>query len=82
MCAEMVDLYQTDGIIAEPAGALAASAALRMPLRSPLRGAVVCVLSGKSNHIHRYGEILDRTGRYVERGVNRRQLVTGGYPCD
>jgi len=81
VCAEMVDLYQTDGIIAEPAGALA-SAALRMPLRSPLRGAVVCVLSGGNNDIHRYGEILDRTGRYVERGVNRRLLVTGGYPCD
>ncbi|MET7880763.1 pyridoxal-phosphate dependent enzyme [Micromonospora profundi] len=77
VCAEMVDLYQTDGIIAEPAGALA-SAALRMPLRSPLRGPVVCVLSGGNNDIHRYGEILERTGRYVGREVNRPQLVTGG----
>lgn len=37
VCAEMVDLYQTEGIIAEPAGALA-SAALRLPLRRPPQG--------------------------------------------
>ncbi|MFD6567726.1 hypothetical protein [Micromonospora profundi] len=36
------------------------------------------VLSGGNNDIHRYGEILERTGRYVGREVNRPQLVTGG----
>jgi threonine dehydratase len=77
VCAEMVDLYQTDGIIAEPAGALA-SAALRMPLRRRLHGAVVCVLSGGNNDIHRYGEVLDRSDRYIERGTHRPLLATGG----
>jgi threonine dehydratase len=76
ICAEMVDLYQTDGIIAEPAGALA-SAALRIPLRRPVRGAVVCVLSGGNNDIHRYGEILDRARRYIGRG---RYLWPSGPP--
>jgi threonine dehydratase len=71
ICAEMVDLYQTDGIIAEPAGALA-SAALRVPLRRPLRGPVVCVLSGGNNDIHRYAEILDRAGRYIGSGKRQR----------
>ncbi len=77
ICAEMVDLYQTEGIIAEPAGALA-SAALRVPLRRPPRGAVVCVLSGGNNDIHRYGEILDRARRYVERSADRPLLAAGG----
>jgi threonine dehydratase len=77
VCAEMVDLYQTDGIIAEPAGALA-SAALRMPLRSRLRGAVVCVLSGGNNDIHRYGEVLERSDRYTSAGTPRPLQATGG----
>lgn len=77
ICAEMVDLYQTDGIIAEPAGALA-SAALRMPLRRVPGGAVVCVLSGGNNDIHRYGEILDRARRYAEGGLDSGLLAAGG----
>jgi threonine dehydratase len=63
VCAEMVDLYQTDGIIAEPAGALA-SAAARMPLQRSPQGNVVCVVSGGNNDIYRYGEVLARARRY------------------
>jgi threonine dehydratase len=63
VCDEMVDLYQTDGIIAEPAGALA-SAAARMSLRRVPQGTVVCVLSGGNNDIDRYGEVLARARRF------------------
>jgi threonine dehydratase len=59
ICAEMLTLYQTDGIIAEPAGALA-NAALGAAV-SPAPGAqVVCVLSGGNNDVSRYSEILER----------------------
>jgi threonine dehydratase len=59
ICAEMLKLYQTDGIIAEPAGALA-SGALGAKV-SPAAGAqVVCVLSGGNNDVSRYSEILER----------------------
>lgn len=58
VCSEMLDLYQTDGIIAEPAGALA-SAALGMFQLAP--GAkVICVLSGGNNDVSRYAEIVER----------------------
>ena len=65
VCGEMLSLYQSDGIIAEPAGALASS-----PLR---RGAhdvgvviepgqtVVCVVSGGNNDISRYSEVIERS---------------------
>jgi threonine dehydratase len=59
ICAEMLTLYQTDGIIAEPAGALA-TAALGTAV-SPAPGAqVVCLLSGGNNDVSRYSEILER----------------------
>jgi threonine dehydratase len=59
ICAEMLRLYQTDGIIAEPAGALAIGAlGARI---SPAPGAqVVCVLSGGNNDVSRYSEIIER----------------------
>lgn len=59
VCAEMVDLYQTEGIIAEPAGALASAAVSHGALRRPA-GPVVCVVSGGNNDIRRYGEVLER----------------------
>jgi threonine dehydratase len=59
ICAEMLSLYQTDGIIAEPAGALA-TGALGTAV-SPAPGAtVVCVVSGGNNDVSRYSEILER----------------------
>ncbi|WP_098958703.1 threonine ammonia-lyase IlvA [Pseudonocardia sp. N23] len=58
VCTEMLALYQTDGIIAEPAGALATAAldGLTIP-----RGSVtVCVLSGGNNDVSRYAEVVER----------------------
>lgn len=59
VCVEMLDLYQTDGIIAEPAGALA-SGALAEALDPEPGSVTVCVLSGGNNDVSRYSEILER----------------------
>jgi threonine dehydratase len=65
VCVEMLDLYQVDGIIAEPAGALAAAALPMLDL--PVGATVVCVLSGGNNDVSRYAEVVERalvhTGR-------------------
>jgi threonine dehydratase len=59
ICAEMLTLYQTDGIIAEPAGALA-TAALGTAISPAPGSVVVCVVSGGNNDVSRYAEILER----------------------
>jgi threonine dehydratase len=55
----MLSLYQADGIIAEPAGALA-SAALHLDLGLAPGSTVVCVLSGGNNDVSRYAEVVER----------------------
>ncbi|HXQ58521.1 MAG TPA: pyridoxal-phosphate dependent enzyme, partial [Acidimicrobiales bacterium] len=60
VCTEQLALYQDDGIVAEPAGALAIAAL--GSLGSSIEGkTVVCVLSGGNNDVARYGEILERS---------------------
>jgi threonine dehydratase len=65
VCVEMLDLYQVDGIIAEPAGALAPAALPTLDL--PAGATVLCVLSGGNNDVSRYAEVVERalvhTGR-------------------
>jgi threonine dehydratase len=73
VCSEMLDLYQTDGIIAEPAGALA-SAALRDYLPRAPEGPVVCIVSGGNNDVSRYADILERS--LVHEGLRHYFLVT------
>ncbi len=59
ICSALLELYQEDGIIAEPAGALPVAALDH--LGPCVRGKrVVCVLSGGNNDVHRYPEILER----------------------
>lgn len=60
VCAEMLALYQTDGVIAEPAGALAPSA-LGEALHPEPGSVTVCVLSGGNNDVSRYAEIIERS---------------------
>ncbi|MCL2653104.1 MAG: threonine ammonia-lyase IlvA [Propionibacteriaceae bacterium] len=64
-CSEMLDLYHTEGIIAEPAGALATSVLRRGPHDVQLAvtpgQTVVCVVSGGNNDISRYSEIIERS---------------------
>lgn len=60
ICTTMIELYQSDGIIAEPAGALSISA-LDI-IREKIKGkTVVCILSGGNNDILRYPEIMERS---------------------
>lgn len=70
LCTEMLALYQSDGIIAEPAGALAPAA---LPQVVTPGTTVVCVLSGGNNDISRYAEILERS--LVHQGLKHYFLV-------
>jgi threonine dehydratase len=60
ICTEMLEMYQTDGIIAEPAGALA-TAALRSAVRVEPGQTVVAIVSGGNNDVSRYSEIVERS---------------------
>ena len=71
ICTAMLDLYQNEGIIAEPAGAL--SVAALMEARLEPGSTVVCVISGGNNDVSRYGEILERS--LVHRGLKHYFLV-------
>jgi threonine dehydratase len=57
ICTEMLDLYQVDGIVSEPAGALATAALPQLEVS----GTVVCLLSGGNNDVSRYGEVVERS---------------------
>ncbi len=60
VCTEMLDLYQVEGIIAEPAGALSSAALLDQVAVKPGEDVVV-VLSGGNNDVSRYAEIVERS---------------------
>lgn len=66
VCVEMLSMYQTDGVIAEPAGALAA-ASLHQDLGISAGSTVICVLSGGNNDVSRYAEIVERALVYEGR---------------
>lgn len=60
ICSEMLAMYQVDGIIAEPAGALA-TAALRTSVQVAEGQSVVAIVSGGNNDVSRYAEVLERS---------------------
>ena len=72
VCTTMLQLYQRDGIIAEPAGALAV-AALAEGVSVPAGATVVCILSGGNNDVSRYGEVVERS--LVHEGLKHYFLV-------
>jgi len=60
VCEEMISLYQSDGIITEPAGSL--SVAALDDLKNKIKGkVVVCIISGGNNDISRYPEIVEKS---------------------
>lgn len=59
ICTEMLDLYQSDGIIAEPAGALASSALPGVQFGKD--ELVLPILSGGNNDVSRYAEVVERS---------------------
>ncbi|MDF1489119.1 threonine ammonia-lyase IlvA [Tessaracoccus sp. HF-7] len=77
VCTEMLDLYQTDGIIAEPAGALAPSALPTGgvgPRAQIAHGSrVLTIVSGGNNDVARYAEVVERS--LIHEGRKRYFLV-------
>lgn len=60
ICSEMIDLYQNEGVIAEPSGALPLAALEH--LRADIKGKqVVCIICGGNNDILRYPEIMEKS---------------------
>ncbi len=59
VCTAMLDLYQNEGIIAEPAGALSVAGLMEADIEP--ESTVVCVISGGNNDVSRYNEVLERS---------------------
>jgi threonine dehydratase len=60
VCTTMIELYQNEGLITEPAGAI--SVAALEQLSEQIKGKkVVCIISGGNNDISRYPEVIDRS---------------------
>ena len=74
ICTEMLALYQSDGIVAEPAGAMASAALGHLELEPGLR--VGCLVSGGNNDVSRYADIIERS--LVYEGLRHYFLV--GFP--
>ena len=71
VCTAMLDLYQNEGIIAEPAGALSVAGLLEADVEPG--STVVCLISGGNNDVSRYGEVLERS--LVHKGLKHYFLV-------
>ena len=67
----MLALYQNEGIIAEPAGALSVAGLAGMKIQPG--STVVCVISGGNNDVLRYAEVMERS--LVHRGLKHYFLV-------
>lgn len=66
VCMTMIELYQNEGVIVEPAGALTVAALDDIP--DSIKGkTIVCILSGGNNDILRYPEILEKSLVYQGR---------------
>jgi threonine dehydratase len=71
VCTAMLDLYQNEGIIAEPAGALSVAGLLEAEVEPG--STVVCLISGGNNDVSRYGEVLERS--LVHKGLKHYFLI-------
>ena len=71
VCTEMLALYQNEGIIAEPAGALAVTGLANLNIQPG--STVVCIISGGNNDVLRYAEVMERS--LVHRGLRHYFLV-------
>ena len=63
VCTAMLDLYQNEGIIAEPAGALSVAGLMEACSDGTVApgSTVVCLISGGNNDVSRYTEVLERS---------------------
>ena len=71
---EMIELYQEDGVIAEPAGALAVTAlnSIKEEIKEKM---VVCIVSGGNNDVHRYQDIIDKSLKH--QGLKHHYQIKG-----
>lgn len=78
VCSEMLAMYQVDGIIAEPAGALAAAAlptgGVGHRVQIPPGSKVLVLVSGGNNDVARYAEVVERS--LIHEGRKRYFLVS------
>jgi threonine dehydratase len=65
ICNEMINLYQEDGIIVEPAGVLSVCALDYLSKDELFNKNVICILSGGNNDILRYPEIMEINQKYL-----------------
>ena len=66
ICNEMLELYQEDGIIVEPAGCLSICGLDELSEKADLTDKnIVCIVSGGNNDIMRYPEILEKNMIYL-----------------
>ncbi len=71
VCTAMLELYQNEGVISEPAGALSVTALEQLDIEPG--ATVVCVISGGNNDVSRYSEIIERS--LVHKGLKHYFLV-------
>lgn len=66
ICQQMLKLYEEDGIISEPAGALPFTILDELTEQDMLKNKkIICILSGGNNDLTRYPDILDRAQQYL-----------------
>ncbi len=74
LCQAMIDLYQHEGIITEPAGALSVSA-LQQVENQVAGKSIVCIISGGNNDITRYPEIISLALQHQEKPMNNGRAI-------
>ncbi len=60
VCKDMIELYQSEGIIVEPSGALSVSGLEKIKAEIKNKN-VVCVICGGNNDISRYPEVIEKS---------------------
>jgi threonine dehydratase len=65
LCHEIVQMYQIEGIIVEPAGILSICALSHIDKNKLKNKKTVCIISGGNNDILRYGEIVEKNLIYL-----------------
>lgn len=74
ICNEMLELYQEDGIIVEPAGCLSICGLDELSQKNDITGKnIVCIVSGGNNDIMRYPEIQEKNMIYL--GVKHYYII-------
>lgn len=66
LSSNMIDLYQNEGIITEPAGCLSVSGLEKLDSSYLKNKKIVCIISGGNNDLMRYPEIIENSLRYKQ----------------